>query len=273
MPDPTFHEKYIDKIICGDTLGVMAGMPDESIDLVFADPPFNVGKAYADKRSDYRDWCAEWISSCFRLLKPTGSMYLMTLTKHLEWKMPIMARYGRFVNLITWRNVSSSHGKRSFWLEYQPIMLYAKTEEYIFNTYAQTDLSNLLKYGDYRQKWRWGGYSTEYKGQLKDRWDDIPFVYAGSIKHKEAVLEAGTNKKAHPCQMPIMIAERAIRFSTNVGMIVLDPFIGSGSTAVAAIRSQRRYIGIDLEERFVELSYERIHIEQSQLKLDLGGGE
>jgi site-specific DNA-methyltransferase (adenine-specific) len=269
----SYPEDFIDKIICGDALEILKKMPANSVDLVFADPPFNVGKAYKDKRDDYRLWCRRWIGLCFRLLKPTGSFYLMTLSKHLEWKMPLMAIHGKFINLITWRNVSASHGKRSFWLEYQPIMLYGKTDEYIFNTYAQVDMDPVERYRKFNRK-RWGGYSTEYKGQLKDRWDNIPFVYAGSIKHKEAVLEKGTNKKAHPCQMPVTLAERAILFSTNEGDRVLDPFVGSGSTAIAAIRTDRHYTGIDLEQKFVDLTNERIREERSQLKLDLtGGGE
>jgi DNA modification methylase len=81
------------------------------------------------------------------------------------------------------------------------------------------------------QEWtRWGGYSTEYKGQLKDRWDDIKFVYAGSITHPEAILKPGTNAKAHPAQMPLGLPQRAMMFSTDVGDVVLDPFNGSGTT-------------------------------------------
>ena len=245
---------YVNKIICGDCIDVMAEMPDESVDLVFADPPFNVGKQYpnGDKISDYRKWCKQWIDQCFRVLKPTGSFYLMTLSRHLEWKMPIMARHGMFINLITWRNVSASHSKRKFWGEYQPIMLYGKTDKYTFNTYAQT-----IKDGERR----WGGNSTEYKGQYKDRWDDIPFVYAGSIKHKEAVILEGTNRKAHPCQMPIALAERAILFSSNEDDIVLDPFLGSGTTVVACKRTRRKYIGIELSSEYCKLAENRLTIE------------
>lgn len=256
-------DTFQDKIICGDALDVMGGMPDECVDLVFADPPFNVGKAYQDSRSDYREWCAEWISSCFRLLKLTGSFYLMTLSRHLEWVLPLMAPY-TFINLITWRNVAAASSKRTLWSEYQPIALYGKTDAYIFNTYAQRTLHPIN---------RWGKMTTAPQGQMKDRWDDIQFVWAGNNTHPEAVMLPGTNKKAHPCQMPIALAQRAILFSTALGAIVFDPFIGSGSTAIAAIRSQRHYIGVDLESRFVDLTEDRIRIERSQLKLDLGGAE
>ena len=81
-----------------DCLEALHYIPSESVDLVFADPPFNVGikyKGYKDNSGTYREWCADWIAECFRVLKPTGSFYLMTIDRHLEWKMPIMAKYGQ----------------------------------------------------------------------------------------------------------------------------------------------------------------------------------
>ena len=82
--------ELIDSVICRDCLSFLATCPTESVDLVFADPPFNVGKAYLDKRDNYREWVSQWVRECFRVLKPTGSFYCMTLTKHLEWKLPLV---------------------------------------------------------------------------------------------------------------------------------------------------------------------------------------
>jgi len=240
----------------GDCLELLGMIPDESVDLVFTDPPFNVGKKYgtSDRRNDYREWCAEWIAQCFRILKPTGSFYLMTLPKHLEWKMPIMASYGVFINLITWRNVSARGKKNAFWGEYQPIMLYGKTEKYVFHTYAERQAN---------QEDRWGGWSGQKQGQLKDRWggedDPLPFVYAGSIIHKEAIIIPGTKKKAHPCQMPLGLPERGIRFSTNENDIVVDPFMGSGTTPIACLKLNRRYIGMEISPLFFQLAGDRIN--------------
>ena len=191
----------------------------------------------------------------------------MTLTRHLEWKLPLMAAQGIFINLISWRNVSATHSKRRYWGEYQPIMLYGKTENYIFNTYAETMESG----------WRrWSGYSENsgYKGQLKDRWDDVCFVYAGSIQHQEAILEVGTNKKAHPCQMPEGLPTRAMLFSSNPGDIVLDPFGGSGSTVIACIKNNRQYIYIDNCKKYCDMTESRIadtleEIAEAARQLDL----
>lgn len=240
----------------GDCRDILPSLP--KVDLVFADPPFNVGKPYgnSDWRDDFGEWCAEWIASCWDLVLPIGSFYFMTLTRHLEWQMPLMAKQGVFINLISWRNVAGVGSKRAFWNDYQPIMLYGKTENYIFNTYANTDDSGFR---------RWGGYSTEHKGQLRDRWDDIPFVYVGSIHHKEAILKPQTNEKLHPCQMPEGLARRAMLFSTNEDAIVLDPFMGSGTTLRAAKDLGRKAIGIEIEEKYCEIAAKRM----SQTVMDL----
>lgn len=110
----------------GKVLTVLRNLPDACIDVIFIDPPFNVGKPYkgsSDSRSnhDYRWWCAAWMAECFRVLKSTGTFYVMTITEHLEWKMPIMASHGTFVSLISWRNVSAARSPRAFWHEYQPM--------------------------------------------------------------------------------------------------------------------------------------------------------
>ena len=242
----------------GDCLDLLKELDNNSIDLVFTDPPFNISKDYGlykDNRNDYKDWCEQWIKECFRVLKDTGTFYLMTITKHLEWKLPIMGKYGVFINLISWKNVSASHSKNQFWNEYQPIIMYGKTKNYKFNTYAEIIDS----------KWRrWGGYSTEYKGQVKDRWDDIPFVYAGSIHHSEAILEPGTNRKAHPTQMPIKLPKRAILFSTNEGDTVLDPFLGSGTILRACKETNRNGIGFEINKEYENVIKERLLINQIQ---------
>jgi len=249
------------QLFLGDCLEVMPTIQTASVDLIFADPPFNVGisyKGYTDHRSDYYDWCAAWIAEGFRVLKDTGSFYLMTITRHLESLYPLMKSHGVFVNQVNWRNVARTNGKRSFWNEYQPIMVYGKTQAYKFQHLAETRKTHWV---------RFGGYSTEPKGQLLDYWDDIPFVYAGSITHKEAVLSKGTNKKAHPAQMPVALARRAILFSTDVGDTVLDPFSGSFTTAIACLGTQREFIGIEQSDEYLKLGEARIERFNSQPSL------
>jgi len=238
-----------------DCLELLKTIEPETVDMIFADPPFNVGikyKGYKDDTDNYRQWCAEWIAECFRILKPTGTFYLMTIDRHLEWKMPLMATHGKFINLVKWKNVSANHDKRRFWNATQPVMVYGKTENYKFNTYAQIRTKNEMIMSWNKKR------ADGAKFQLLDYWDDIPLVYAGSIKHKEAILENGTCRKAHPCQMPEMLPGRAIMFSTDEGDIVFDPFTGSGTTAISCQKLGRRFIGSELSPEYFELATERL---------------
>jgi len=237
----------------GDCLEIMQTLQSESVDMIFADPPFNVGKKYGgksdtDNRSDYYEWCAAWIAEGFRLLKPTGTFYLMTIPRHVFRIGCQMEKHGVFINKVEWRNVSAFHNKRGFWSSTQPIVVFGKTDKYKFNTYAQRRKIQWL---------RWGGYSTRPQGQLLDYWDDIAFVYAGSVAHPEAILKPGTHMKVHPTQMPVNLAVRCILFSTEKGDTVLDPFSGSGTTGIACIKLGRRFIGIEREIEYITLTLDR----------------
>ncbi len=258
---PYYQDKWV-TIYHGDCREILPQL-DVSVDLIFADPPFNVGKKYGrngDKRNDYYEWCCAWIGMCFSILKGTGSIYLMLITRHLQEIYPMMAKQGVFINEIHWRNVSANHSKRQFWGSYQPILVYGKTKDYLFNTYA---LTRYIK----PENMRWGGYSTGPKGQLLDYWDDIPFIYAGSIAHDEAILKPLTNEKIHPCQMPEDLVGRAIVFSTNENMTILDPFLGSGTTCYCAKKLNRHSIGIEIEEKYCEIAANRCSQEVMELGL------
>lgn len=251
----------------GDYLRLVRDISDESVDLVFLDPPFNVGKKYGnnhdDKRTDYYEWLESCISESFRVLKNTGTIYLMSITRHLGKLYPMMDTRGVFINHVTWRNVSGALSPRCFGNESQPILVYGKTEKYTFNRYAQVrDLS--------KSRLRWGKYSTEPKGQMFDYWDDIPFVYAGSVHHPEAILISGTNKKVHPAQMPIALIERAILFSTNEGDLVMEPFGGLSAGAIASINTGRNYISYEQNEYFVRVAMERVEKRIAALKRSVG---
>jgi len=249
-----FFQNNQTTVFCGDVLEVLPHIESESVDMVFADPPFNVGKNYGktkDNRDDYEQWCADWISECFRTLKPSGTFYLMTIPRHLPMLYPMMSERGVFINQVNWKNVSAAHAKKGYWNSYQPILTYAKTPDFHFEIDAEVQDSGLR---------RWGGYSagSSWKGRMKDTWDDIPLVYAGSIRHPEAIIKKGTNSKAHPCQMPTALVKRAAKFSCPVGGTILDPFLGSGTTIEAAQQVGCKSIGIEINEDYCQISIERL---------------
>lgn len=240
----------------GDSLEVMRSIESESVDMIFADPPFNVGKKYGgkasnDNRLDYYDWCAAWIAEGFRVLKNTGSFYLMTIPRHVFKMGYEMEKHGIFVNQIMWQHSSAANDKRSFWNSYQPILFFGKSDERKFNLRAQRRPKSSMTL-------RWGnGYTTEPQGQVLDIWNDIPYVYSGSVISDEAILKPNSVQKAHPAQMPVNLAVRCIVFSTDEGDMVLDPFNGSGTTGEACIKLNRNFIGIEREAEYVQMANQR----------------
>lgn len=240
-------------LYCGDCLEILPNL--ELVDLVFADPPFNVGIDYGDssddKRHDYNEWSRAWIEQCFEHLADYGSFYLKNLPRHIDKFVPILSKW-QFISLVVWPNASDAfHMERKYYPKYELIYVYGKTENYIFNQYAERLSPN-------EKSLRWGGYRTKAQGQVTDIWDDIPFVYAGSIHHKEAIMKPRTNEKAHPTQMPEGLVKRAIVFSSpGPGACILDPFVGSGTTLFAAKQLGCKAIGIEIEEKYCEIAAKR----------------
>jgi site-specific DNA-methyltransferase (adenine-specific) len=253
------------KLYLGDCLEIMPTLAADSVDLVFADPPFNLGKIYGDSvndsmdLNDYYDWCDKWIDLCFGLLKPGGAFYLMTVQNHVGRMMNSMEKCGSLMNQIIWLN-SSLPVKNRFCIGYQPILYYVKRGgDFTFNYgYEKRESKAALPWG------------RKNKGNsIKDIWDDIPFVSGGCMAAKEAWLLSGTKKKAHPAQMPIKLSTRMIGYSSNLRDTILDPFMGSGTTSVACVQTGRNFIGIEIEPKYYEIAKKRIKEAQMQLRLGI----
>lgn len=243
------------QLYCGDCLEIMSTFSSESIDLCFLDPPFNLGKKYKlynDKRDDYWEWVEKWFSEVVRLLKSSGSVYFMHYEDGLFEVLKLVEKFKLSLqNIIIWKNVTSVHSKTKFVRAYQPIVFATKSASYYFDTYFETRENRFKLWGKKRQK--------REKGQLLDIWDDIPFVFAGSVIHKEAILEPGTRRKAHPCQMPEALSTRIVGFSCPSNGVVLDPFMGSGTVAASCLKLGRGFIGIELDPYYLSLVEKRIN--------------
>jgi len=248
-----FYEQFYE-LYHGDCLSILPTLEAASMNLAFLDPPFNKGKKYhnyKDKRPDYWAWVDTWFSEIVRILSPSGSVYFMHITDGLLNVLRVVERHKlRLQNIIPWTNAASVHTKTKFIRCYQPIVFATKTKHYYFDTYFETNPNASKSWSAERRK--------RQRGQLLDIWNDIPRVYAGSIIHKEAILEPGTRRKAHLCQMPIGLPRRAIGFSCSIDGVVLDPFMGSGTTGVACIQTGRSFIGIEIDEGYFNIAKERI---------------
>jgi site-specific DNA-methyltransferase (adenine-specific) len=246
-----FPQLPLNKIICGDVIEVMKKIPDNSIDMTFADPPFNLNKKYGnykDKKADaeYIKWCEDWLTEMVRITKPTGSIFVHNIPKWLIYYANHLNKIAFFKHWIAWDSMSIPLGKTLLPAHYG-ILFYAKSpKEFTFHE-LRSPHKKCRKCGEMIKDY--GGKKNQINPHgtlLSDVWADIH-----RIRHS-------ARRDEHPCQLPEPLLERLILMSTNEGDVVLDPFIGAGTTALAAKRLGRNYIGIDIDPKYKEIVAKKI---------------
>ena len=250
-------EKGNHLIIWGDTLDALSSkIPDSSVDLIFADPPYNIGKNFngrKDKWSSeeaYLKWCYQWIDLCLRKLKDKGSFYLMAATQN----MPYFDIYLRdkicILSRIIWSYDSSGvQAKKYYGSLYEPILFCVKNkQQYTFNAddiLVEAKTGAKRKLIDYRKP-----VPTQYSSRK------IP----GNVWEFPRVRYRMEEYEEHPTQKPVALLERIVRASSNPGDIVLDPFAGTFTTSFVAKKLGRQSIGIEIEEAYVKIGLRRLQI-------------
>jgi len=240
----------INQIIEGDAIEVMKGIPSNSIDLTFADPPFNLNKGYEhyedDKETkDYLDWCKEWLAQMVRITKPSGSIFVHNIPKWLTYFASYLNEMAYFRHWIAWDAMGAPLGKTLLPNHYG-ILWYVKSKEFKFYDIRMPhsrcrECEAILKdYGGKKE------LIHPFGTLISDMWTDIY-----RIRHKK-------RRDEHPCQLPIHLLERLILMTTDENDVVLDPFIGTGTTAIAAKRLGRKFIGIDIDPEYVAICREKL---------------
>lgn len=248
------------KILLGDCLKLFKNIPDKSIDITFADPPFNLKKKYnnyKDKLSleEYLEWCDKWIHEMVRVTKPEGSIFVHNIPKWLTYYSSSLNKYANFKHWISWDSPSTPLGK-TLQPSHYGILFYTKiTKDFKFYE---------VRYPHKRDR-KSGYLLKDYGGKkeglhpfgplVSDVWTDIH-----RIKHNKF-------RDEHPCQLPIHLLERIILMSTDENDIVLDPFMGTGTTAIAAKRLGRKYIGFDIDENYIKITEEKLSNTKSNSKI------
>lgn len=242
------------KIICADVFEGLSKVPDNSVDLIFIDPPYNIGKKFdstIDKwcsDEEYLNWCYKWIEECINKLKSTGSMYIMTSTQFMPYfdifirsKMTILSR-------IVWSYDSSGvQAKKYFGSMYEPILFCVKDKKnYCFNA---NDILVEAKTGSKRKL-------IDYRKQVPTPYntEKVP----GNVWNFSRVRYRMEEYENHPTQKPIALLERIIKASSNIGDLVLDPFSGTFTTSFVANSLGRKSIGIDISEEYFKIGLRRV---------------
>ncbi len=235
------------RIICGDCVEVLRPVKEPFADLIFADPPFNIGYAY-DKYQDrkasdrYLAWTEDWIGACAAVLKPHGSFYIAIGDEYAaQIKLIAEAKGLTLRNWIIWHYTFGQQTKNKFARAHTHIFYFVKDRKHFtFNDEMVRVISDRQKkYADKR---------ANPAGKMPDDvWDEYARV-CGTFRERTGF----------PCQMPESLLARIIRVSSNEGEWVLDPFCGSGTTAAVAHKLGRLYTTMDLSEQYVEAAIRRI---------------
>lgn len=235
-------------------------MPDNSVYIAFANSPYNLRKGYNSykdslKLQEYLDWCEEWIGEMVRVIKPSGSIFVHNIPKWLTYYANFLNTRSDFKHWISWDAPTAPMGK-SLQPGHYGILFYAKDskkQKYyeIRHPHKRTRKTNILA-KDYGGKKR---MLHPFGPLVSDVWTDIH-----RIKHNKF-------RDEHPCQLPIHLLERIVLMSTDEDDIVLDPFVGTGTTAIAAKRLGRQYIGFDLDEHYVKITNQKLEQEKPISKI------
>jgi adenine-specific DNA-methyltransferase len=240
-----------------DCLNLLRQCPDESIQLIVTSPPYNIGKEYEKKlRLDaYLEQQAKVIRECVRVLSRKGSICwqvgnyvdsgsIIPLDTVLY---PIFTDLGlKMRNRIIWHFEHGLHCTNRFSGRYETIVWFTKSDEYVFNLDPVRVPQKYPGKKHFKGPNAWQYSSNPLGKNPGDLWI-IPNVKSNHIE-----------KTGHPCQFPVELIERIVLSMTNANDWVLDPFLGTGTTIIAAVRHGRRGAGAEIVPKYVKLSHERI---------------
>ena len=240
----------LNKCVIGDTLEVLPSLKECSFDLLIADPPYNLFKDYGGWKSsiisssEYANYTREWLSKCIPLLKKNGSIYICCDWKCSNEIASVLSEFATIKNRITWQR-EKGRGAKSNWKNCTEDIWYAVLDDndYTFNLDAVKQRRKVL--APYKKDGQPKDWVETKDGKFRDTcpsnfWDDISIPYWSMAENT-----------AHPTQKPEKLIAKLMLASTNKGDSVLDPFGGSGTTAVVAKKLGRNYVTIEKNPQYV----------------------
>lgn len=243
------------RIFCEDALIGLKRIPDASVDLLLADPPYGLGKDYgndSDKQEaeEYLAWMEKWLDLALTKLKPNASLYIFLTWRYSPEVFVMLKKRMTMMNEIIWdRKVPSMGGSvRRYSSVHDTVGFFVNAKDYYFDLDAiRIPYDAETKKARSRKKFE-GAKWLELGFNPKDVWS----VSRLHKEHKE--------REEHPTQKPLVIIERMIKASCPIGGVVLDPFMGSGTTAMAAKNCGRDYVGFELNPDYCALIEQRLFI-------------
>lgn len=251
-------KEITNKTINQDIFEVLDNLPDEFVDLLFIDPPYNLSKTYnshkfnATSNDEYEQWVDSWMSKIPRLLKEDASIYVCCDWKSSNAIYNIISKYFKIQNRITWER-EKGRGAKSNWKNCSEDIWFAtKTNNYkFFVDRVKMKKKVIAPYRDATGKPKdWdegenGNYRVTFPSNL---WTDISIPFWSMPENTE-----------HPTQKPEKLVAKTILASSEEGDFIFDPFLGSGTTSVVATKLRRKYLGIELDKKYCIIAEKRLN--------------
>ena len=262
-----FQKKFRAVIYPGHCLNLLKQIPDNSIQLIITSPPYNLGKEYESKMKldDYVEQQTQVIKECVRVLSQTGSLCwqvgnyvnhgsIMPLDTVLN---PVFTSFHlKMRNRIIWHFEHGLHCTKRFSGRYETILWFTKSDKYVFNI-DTVRVPQKYPNKKYFKGPKAGQYSCNPLGKNPgDIWN-IPNVKNNHVE-----------KTSHPCQFPLELVERFVLSMTNRNDWVLDPFLGSGTSIISALKHNRKGVGAEVNKKYITIANKRIEqLKNGSLKM------
>ncbi len=247
-------------VYSGDAIEFLKSIPDETFQLIITSPPYNIGKEY-EKKVDLQEYINQQtiiINECVRTLRATGSICWQTGNFVENGSIipldimiyPIFEKLGlKLRNRIIWHFEHGLHSTKRLSGRYETVLWFSKTDNYVFN------LDPIRIPQKYPNK-------KHFKGPNIGKLSGNPLgKNPGDVWNIPNVKNNHIEKLDHPCQFPVELIERFVLSLTNEGDWVFDPYLGTGTTIVAALRHQRKGAGSEIMQKYVDISIDRIQKE------------
>lgn len=258
---PVLHYEHENgKLFLGDSIEWLKSLESNSVDLIFADPPYNIKKAEWDtfeSQEAYIQWSLKWIIESARVLKDSGSLYICGFSEILADLKHPASKYFEGCRWLVWHYKNKANMGSDFGRSHESILHFRKTKKFTMNQdYIRIPYGgHTLKYPSHPQ-----AKSSQFgNGKKRDNWQPHPL----GAKPKD-VIEVpttcnGMNEKTpHPTQKPEELVRKFVLASSNRGDTVLDPFSGSGTTCTVAEQLGRKWLACDMSRTYNEWAIERI---------------
>ena len=249
------------QIICGDAFHVLGRLPSAGFDLLFADPPYNLTKdfgaeKFTQRSSDtYEEWLDSWLKLCVPLLKPTASIYICGDWRSSAAIQRVGSRYFKLQNRITWEREKGRGAKANWKNSAEDIWFFTVSDEFTFNLDAVKLRRKVL--APYKENGEPKDWSESETGNFRDThpsniWTDISVPFWSMPENTD-----------HPTQKPEKLLAKIILASTNNDDLILDPFAGSGTTAVTAKKLGRDFVAIESDENYCLVAQKRLELAET----------